>query len=229
MPGFAATDLFSVGAEASPQTSTTSETRERSLTLAADGDKACESSAYNVTTEYTADYQSCSTGSIVATLGTFLSTFGAVQDSKIITGIEITLSNKAYPSFSITGHNHASNPHTSGERDFDASVSIPAQIGTGITMPMLATTKQISIAATSDVTGATFSIALEHMDTEGADGNHFDGQNRTCRVEASLTGIGVEGDVTWAADWIVDDNSDTDSNQESDTFTTSAHMYIDAN
>jgi len=227
MPGYAATDLFSVGAEASPQTSTTSETRERSLTLAANGDKACESSAYNVTTEYTADYESCSTGSIVATLGTLLSTFGAVASSKLVTGIEITLSNKAYPSFSITGHNHAVNAHTSGERTFDASAAIPAQIGTGITMPMLATTKQISIA-TSTVTGATFSVTLEHMDTEGADGDHFDGENRTCRVEASISGIGNEGDVTWGADWIVDDNSDTDSNQESDTFTTSAHMYIDA-
>jgi len=229
MPGFAATDLFAIGVNASVQSSRTSETRERSETLSSIGDIACESDAYNITTEYSADYEVCSGNTVVAALGAALTAFGAVKDSKLITAVEVSLSNKAHPSFSITGHNHAVAPHTTGERDYDVSLAIAAQDGSGITMPMMVGNKQISVGVNSSVTDVTFSVELQHMETEGADGNHFDGENRTCRVDVSITGIGVENDITFGSDWAVDDNENTDSNQDSDQFTTGAHLYVDAN
>ena len=238
MPGYVATDHFAMtAAEFSVQSSSTRETREYAMAMAADGDVACESSAFNVTTEYSADYKHCGTNNtllvdaasvVTSPTGGIFAKFGAVADSKLITGIELSFDNKSLPALSITGHNHTNNAHAGTfERQFDVSGCIPAAQGYGV--PTLGTGDYaITIAATSAFTGATYSIACEHMDTEDEGGDHFNGQNRTCRVDVTVEGIGVQGDVTLGANWIEDDNEDGDSNEGTDTFSVAAHLYVDA-
>jgi len=233
MPGYAATDIFSLGANFSPQSSSTRETREFAQVLAADGDLACESSGFNVTTEYTGEYGHCGgSNGVVTDLGTVLSQFGGVEDSKIVTGVDIVMDNKSHPTVTVTGHNHANNAHAGSERTYDVAGKIGDQQGVGITLATFAagslTNSSITPANNTAITRITYSVSCEHMDTEDETGDHHDGQNRTCRIDLTVEGIGTEADITLGSDWATDDTEDSDANDASDTFSVTAHQYVDA-
>lgn len=229
MPGYEATDLFGLGSNFSIQSSSTRETRERAMSLKANGDVACESGEFNVTFEYENVAEHCgATAGTRSDLGAKLTGFGGVFDSKVLTSLEHTLNNKAIPSLTLQGHQHEENAHTTGLRVYDVSALFPDGQGHGVDLSSLTADNAITISANGSFTGATFTASLEHMDSEGADGDHFDGQNRTCKVEVRLEGLGAKSTVTLGANWILDDEEDSDSNQESDTFSITAHQYVNA-
>ena len=222
---FQASDLFAMPAQFKEQRSSTTVTRERDINLDADGDVSCESEAFNLTTNYSNDFQYC--GSALSTdAGVFLSTFGEVQDSKAVTGASIDFSNKEQPSVSVEGHNHAVAAHDTSPalRTYNISTIIPAAGGVGV--PTIA---GVTVAATNAIQSAGFSIAVEHMDTENADGDHFAGQNRTCRVDLNLSGVGPASGITIAGTWKIDDLGDEDGNTDPDSFSISCHQYVAKN
>ena len=238
---FAATDLFSLGSDFSPQTSNTrGDGGQRAVVLAADGDMACESAAFDVITEYTAEYSHCGSSNGVTTdlnavttapTGGPLAKFGCVMATALLTDIELSFSNNDFPSIRLTGHIHAANNHAgTDERQFNIGGICPNQQGLGISFLPFDNSgaNEVSIAATSTVAEIVYSASLTHMESVGASGNHFRGQNRTCIVTIRLSGIGVQGDVTLGSNWISEDNEDADSNQDDDTFNLTAHQYIDA-
>ena len=225
---FQSSDLFALGGDFHAQTSSTTVTRERDTNLASDGDVACESDAFNVTTNYSAEYEFC--GSDLETgLGTFLNAFGGVEDSKLVTGLDIDFNNKEYPSVSIEGHNHAQNPHTSGSAnirkfDLEAALTLGLTVG-GVGVPAIS---GITVGAANAINAATISASFEHMDVEDETGDHFDGQNRTCRVDLTISGIGPASGITVAGNWIIDDLGDEDGNSDPDSFNITCHQFVDA-
>ena len=244
MPGYVASDLLGVEAiDAAflPQSSRTTRSRTRSQTLDSLGDHSCFGTAHNHMVTVSTVYEHCGglTG-VVSDLAAILSDFGGVSNTYMITQVSIELRPEAPPLVTVEGHNHSAsgsnwttthaNNHSGSERSFDvaAAVCIPDQIGSGITMPMNLTTQAISITAAGDVTGATFTVSLEHMDTLGSTGEIFDGQNRTCKVALTLSGVGAVSTLTIGAAWQEDDNEDGDSNQESDTFSVDLYQFVDA-
>lgn len=224
---FESTNLFALGADFHAQTSSTTVTRERDTNLASDGDVACESDAFNVQTNYSAEYKYCGTD-LNTDLGTFLTAYGDVEDSKLVTGLSIDFNNKEYPSISVEGHNHAVNPHTNASvnlRLFD--IGTPLAIGAigGVGVPAIT---GITVAATNAINSATISASHEHMDVEGPSGDHFDGQNRTCRVDLTISGIGPASGITVGGLWIIDDLGDEDGNSDPDSFNITCHQFVDA-
>ena len=236
---FTATDLFLLGSPFSVQSSSTrGDGGERAQVLAADGDVACESAAFNVGTEYSAEYQHCGTANDINTdldavvtvpVGGPLEKFGCYMNSQaLLTELELTMSNKDYPTLRLTGHDHAVNPHTGSDvRTFEIGDLIPAVQGIGIPT-LLSADNLISFAATSTPTEVVMTASLQHMESEKADGDHFRGQNRTCMIEVRVSGVGTQADVTFASNWKTGENDDGDSNQEDDTFSISAHQFIAA-
>jgi len=228
-----ATDILNLGAEFSSQSSSTIvDQSTRPEVTAADGDNACVSDPKNIITRYPYNYQHCGTTNGIKTdLGVVLTTFGEVVDSKFIDTLSLAFSNAGYPVLSGSAHNHASNPHTTGNlATFNVAPAIPDGQGVGVPVTDMAAlaTYAITFAATSKPSSATYDIAVRnHVDDLGAEGDHFQGQNSGCRVGVSITGFGVSGDVTFGAAWFVDSNENSDSNTESDQFTVSAYTYID--
>lgn len=226
---FGATDLFAMGANFDVQSSTTRRRRESAISKAADGDVACETSDINLGYDYEATYDHCGGGSGIKTnLGTKLTTFGNVFDSKLITQIVVTLDNKNHATVQVTGHQHDDNAHTGTERQFDVSALFPDQTGIGISMPLFLTNDAISIAATTTVQTATFTAEFDHQDIEGATGDHFSGENMTCKVTLVLEGKGTESDLTIGSNWVIDEQEDSDDNTDPDSFSVTLHQYVDA-
>ena len=237
---FAATDLFSFGAQFNVQNSrAAADGGERPMSLASDGDVACVGTAKNIITESEAEYEHCGgvahdivtdlNAVTTAPVGGVLAVFGSVLNSILLTSLEITLNNKSNPSIRATGHQHPTNAHAgTDERQFAVTSLVAAQNGQGITMPMLSSDDEISVAATSTVTEVVITISLEHMESEQADGDHFRGQNRTCQVRYRISGIGTEDDITLGANWYEDTSEDADSNSDDDTFSIEAYQYVDA-
>ena len=63
---FEASELFGLNSNFKPQRSTTTVTRERAINLSNIGDVACESDAFNVTTNYTGEYEYCGSAFILS-------------------------------------------------------------------------------------------------------------------------------------------------------------------
>jgi hypothetical protein len=230
---FESTDLFdfsTLDAGFHPQTSSTSISRERDMNLANDGDVACESAEFNVITAYSCEYKFCEpavAAGLREALATVLTQFGDIRDSKAITSIELSFNNKEYPTLSIEGHNHAVNPHlTDYGREFDVSTIVLPATFSGVGIPAI---PDVTVAANNAIQSATISISMEHMEVEGSTGDHFASQNRTCRVDLSLSGVGPDSGITYTAStWVKDDESSEDANTDPDSFSISVHRYVDA-
>jgi len=221
---FGASDLFALPAAFNEQNSSTTVTRERDVNLDASGDLACESAEFNVTTNYSSTYQYCGTTLVTDALTEKVFTeFGDVLDSKLVDSIEVSFGNKTQPEITISGHNHSVNPHLLDTlRHFDISAIVPDAGGVGV--PAVT---GVTVAATNAPQSASISAAFEHMDVEGADGDHFGGENRTCIVTLSMSGVGPASGITLASPWVADDVGDEDANTDPDSFSIAAHQYVD--
>ena len=227
--GYTASNLFDLPSQFNPQRSTTRVTRERDLNLSSIGDVACESDPFNITTTYTCDYEYCGTALVTDlaahTNADLLTEFGNVRDSKLVDSGEFTFGNKIQPEISLAGHNHAVEPHlVDVQRNFDISGIIPDAGGVGV--PAIT---GITVAATNAVHSAVFSVSHEHMDTEDGSGDHFSGENRTCLVSLTLSGVGPASGITVGGDWKIDEPEDEDGNTDPDAFSVTCHQYVDAN
>ena len=217
-----ASDLFAAHANFKEQSSSDDDLQDYSQVADANGDVGggCEDDGSNKRNEYSNQFGYCGTD-IVSDAGTLLTTFGEVADSKVITQIVISFTQTEQPTLAITGHNHDNNPHAAQE-NFDVSSIIPGSTG-GIGVPA------IFADGGSDSTpiSATLTIALEHVDANDADNEHWVGNNRNCRVDAVIEYTGVPTLTTTG--WKVDSEVSGDSNSEFDTFAITAHKYFTRN
>lgn len=221
--GYETTDIFSLGTDFSPQTTTTTTTRTLVETLAADGDVACTPD-HDARTEISAEYKVCSKdvgGGVTTLLDTKLSQFGGLIGGYVVSEIEVEYSNTDLPTVRISGWVSDTNTPVANARVVDVSALFPNQNGIGITAPSGFTVND------AQITSLTMTATLELMENLGADGEYFEHQNRTFKVKAAVSGIGEYGEIVLTDDWIFEDKDNTDSNSESDTFSINCYQNVD--
>lgn len=215
-----ATNLFNLGAYFHTRASTSTPFKTFNLVLGATGDRAC-SQEYDTGINYNQVAGYCnSSPNIVTDLGTFLTTLGAVQNSILPTSIQIEFAAGVAAIVTIDGHQHDTNPHTTGLQTWNVSDVIPASSGIGV--PTL-------ITVTGDVspTRATVTFSFDHKDVPGATGVHFAGENITGKCTISIDYIGQPASVT-AGDWLNIIQTNSDSNMDQDTANITAEQYFTA-
>jgi len=216
--GMEASDLFSLGANFNPQSSSTSTLKDWPNALDSVGNNECET-GINERSEYSTPYVYCNASpNIVTDLGTMFTAFGGVADSKAVTGLTVGFAAGSYATVDVEGHNHAVNEHVT-QKGADISTVIPAVAGFGVPAIFVDT------GTNSTPISATVTASLNHQDREGADGEHWVGDNTTVQVVVTIDYIGTPTLATTG--WSIDSQGATDGNQEFDGFSITAHKFFD--
>lgn len=225
-----ASDLFALGANFHEQGSSSPATRDAANVLDSVGNVQCEN-MINARTDYTNSFAYCNAVPDIKTdLGTHLTTFGDVFDSKIITQLVINFPGPGQQAtVDVTGHNHDDNAHATGllVGRADVSAAVPASSGLGV--PNFGLTLGVNATPVS----ATVTFTMNHVEREETTGDHWVGKNITPRAELSLEILGLPTSQTVAAiesdltGWTVDTNGPSDANQDFDTFAITAHRHFD--
>jgi len=218
-PTILAVDYFGAGANFHAQNSNTEELKEFDFVIGPEGNYKC-SSEFDDGDGYSSTYRYCNgTPDIDTDLGTLLSQFGAVADSKAVTGLRVEFEAGISATVSIEGHQHDTNPHIT-LRDADCSGIIPGSSGVGV--PTL-----ITVSGTVSPVRASVEFSLNHVDKAGADGSHFHGQNMG-PVRVAIT-VEYEGQVsgTTAGNWLNIKVAKSDDNQDTPTSTVTAEQFVD--
>lgn len=220
-PTITAQDYFAAPAAFHAQNSNTEETKSQAVVVAANGDYAC-SREFDDGDAYMSEYKYCNAVPDIDTdMTTWVTTFGDVFDSKVMTELRVHFEAGEPATGTIDGHQHDANPHVDAALDtFDCSGIIPASSGVGV--PTL-----ITVAGTVSPVSADLTINANHVDKPGADGSHFHGQNvGPCKVSLSVQ---YEGQVsgTTAGNWLNIIVTKSDDNQDTPTSTVTCEQYVD--
>lgn len=217
-----ASDLLALGANFKEQGSSDDDREDFAQVADADGDVAggCNTSAENKRNEYSNDFGYCGTD-IVSDLGTMLTAFGEVVDSKAVTELTITFSQERQPELSFVMHNHDDNAHAALD-NFDLSDAIPASTG-GVGCPDIWSNADTDSSPTS----VTVRMAVEHVDAQDKDNKHWVGASKNARVDVTAEYIGTPSLTT--TNWSVESEVDSDSNSEFDKTTVNAFRYYARN
>ena len=167
------------------------------------------SKLFNTKTDYSGSYE-CNndTNTLPTIIGALVGT------TAILTGINITTSNKAAAKMDLSAHNHATVAHTNTLLQAVHGITVSKFWG-GIDF----------LGGTGDtgatVVSGTISIACQHQDVEDEDGDHCAGQNNGCMITATTVWQGI---VTTAAEagWDVTANDVATSNTGVKTTTITA-------
>lgn len=240
-----ASNLFSLHANFKTTASTTSAPLTNAAANDEKGNVSCQRNIADMT-NYTQNAVYCG-ADFVADLGTFLTKFGDVQGSKVVTALNINMTAAGYVTVDITGHNHGANAHAAGltmgyadVSDFlphNAAVVSPAHAAEpfyawdGFGVPNFG----IDLGDASP-SSASVSFSIDHKDAQDEAGAHLVGKNITPRCELKMDFVGVPASDTAAkleTDFgahigdmltpLVDSVDSSDSNADFDTFSFTAH------
>lgn len=234
-----ASNLFGLNANFKTQSSSTSEPRANAYALDESGNVSCQRNITDILNySQTASY--CGSD-FVGDLGTFLTQFGDVQNSKLVTGISISMNAGQYATITVDGHNHAgARAHAAGlsvgyadVSDFlphEATESFVAWNGFGV--PDFG----MSLGDDASPISATVNFSMNHIDQTGEDGTHLVGKNITPRCELTMefsgiptsTSVGlIETDLRANTNAMltpyVDSIDSNDSNSSFDSFAFTCH------
>jgi len=221
VPTIASTNFFSLAATFGVKEAELTPYQDFAPRFDADGNYLC-SQEYNGGNRYrnVADFCGGATPDIVAQLATILTTFGDVENSKLITQVEIGFEAGVGAEVTINGHDHTANTHVDATlRTADVSGVIPALSGVGV--PGL-----ITVTGTVSPSAATVNFEMEHVDKPGADGTHFEGQNMRCHVTLSVDYAGQPSGVT-DGNWLNIILVKSNPNDDTPTATLTAEQWID--
>jgi len=233
-----ASNLFGFPADFNTTDSSTSIKRTNVQALDELGNVACQRSV-GEQNEYSQTVNYCGTG-FVTSMGTFLTKFGDVQNSKIVTGLTINMTAAGYVTVQATGHNHGTNAHAAGVTVGYSDVSnfLPHEA----TEPFVAwngfgvPTFGVTVGSAASPSSATVTFTMDHKDANDQNGDHLVGKNTTpkCELKMDFEGIPTSNTATLLeADFgvmtndmfvpIVDSTDSSDSNSKFDTFSFTAH------
>lgn len=221
VPVIEATNFFSLPAAFGIKGADTTGFQTFAPVFDANGNYLC-SQEFDLGDNYTNEADYCGGGSpdIVASLATFLTAFGDVEGSGLVTQNAITFTAGESASIALEGHQHDTEVHVAGTlRTADVSGIIPA--GSGVGVPEL-----IVVTGTVSPVNATVTFEMEHVDKVGADGVHFAGQNMRCHVTLSAD---YEGTLTGftAGDWLNVIIAKSNPNDDTPTSTLTAEQWVD--
>lgn len=218
----AASDLFSLGGNFHAQRSTTEHVQTSTPTLDSAGNEQCETMVGGMT-NYECEYEYCNAIPAIGTdLSTFLTAFGGVSNSKIVTRLEIGFSAGKNATVKITGHNHDANAHSTGTGAANVSAAVPSGAGFGVP-----TFTGVTLGTVSTPIEATLVFEMNHVDRDGSAGTHFVGKNITPKATVSVKYQGVPTTAQPMTDWTTDTYGSGDANTDFDTYTVTAHRWFD--
>ena len=203
-----ATDLFSLGAQFNPQSSSSMDRKDRATALDEKGNVNCESMTNN-SDEYSVEYTYCGTD-IKGDLGTLLTAFGNPSNSKLVTGIDISFQAGQQPTVSVRGVQYPST--ISSIQNADVSAAVPASAG-GVTVPDLTGN---TMGTDASPISLSISLSLNHVTAVGADGEVFTAENITFTAEADVEYLGVPTSYDAPTGWTTDEYGESDSNNDLD-------------
>lgn len=233
-----ASNLFSLHANFKTTASTTGAPLTNASAMDEKGNVACQRNIADMT-NYTQNAVYCGSD-FIADLGTFLTKFGDVQGSKVVTALNINMTAAGYVTVDITGHNHGTNAHAAGLTMGYSDVSdfLPHEVGEafvawdGFGVPDFG----ITLGDNASPVSASVSFSMDHKDVNDEAGAHLVGKNITPRCELKMDFAGIPTSNTAAlleADFggntsdmlvpLVDSVDSSDSNSDFDTFAFTAH------
>lgn len=215
---FTASDLFSLGSNFIAQSSNDVDTNSYAQINKADGDNNSESNAFDLRNEYTCVYRwSAATG-----LGAALPDVGSVTGTKLVTQVQIDMSNDDFPTITITGHQHDAATHTSQN-----VYALPSAMQTLITGAFGAYDIFVKDSSTAACQSETLTFSAEHIDALDCSGAHFAGHTFRGMMTGSATHVGaVTGVATTNGAFVIDTQDSTTSNEGFVTTVTNAHAFI---
>lgn len=137
---------------------------------------------------------------------TIPASIGALVNSLILTGINITTSGEGYAQMALSGHNHAENSHGGSPALRTAVHGIAVAKAFGCTDFLGGTAGDNASPIDSSV-----NIQCDHVDQNDSDGDHLVGENHNFRIEAKTTWAGVPS-VAAAEGWDITVTSTVDEN-----------------
>jgi hypothetical protein len=241
-----ASNLFGMNAAFKSTNSTTSVKTTNVQAMDERGNVACQRNV-GEQTDFTQSAVYCGSD-FVGDLAAFLTQFGNVQDSKIITGLTINMTAAGYVTVEVTGHNHGENAHAAGLSIGYADVSDflphaaavveppksaePFYAWNGFGVPDFG----ITLGSNASPASATVSFTMNHIDTNDENGDHLVGKNTNprCELKMDFEGIPTSNTATLIeADFaalagdmlnaLVDNADKSDANSAFDTFSFTAH------
>lgn len=158
--------------DANPATST-----QLARTLNETGDEAA-SQLFDTKTDITQTFKAAVAGAV-----TLPAAIGALLGGYILTGINISTTWNDFATIVLSGHNHAVNPHANTLRQAAHGITLTA--GFGATAFLGAT------AGPAVLQSSTCNITIQHVDKNGATGDHAAGQNYDCVITVTETWQGT--------------------------------------
>jgi len=222
--GFQASNLFAVNSNFHEQSSSSIDNETIATILDEVGNNECVTGNLDTTTQYSNEFSYCNAvPDLKGDIGTLLTQFGDVFDSKKVDSVTINFTAGEYATVSVSGHQHAENAHTSALADGYADVSavIPASAGFGV--PTFA--GQVAGANASPVS-ASVTFSCNHVDRVDEGGDHFVGNSITFQCEISVEWIG-EPTTPESTGFTTQTKGGNDSNQDYDGYTYTAIRWFD--
>jgi hypothetical protein len=121
-----------------------------------------------------------------------------------------------WPTITVTGHNHATNPHAACAEYTPSLDEILCGFGCAEIFA--------NAGAASSIVSYTYTIAVEHKDVNGKDGNHLAGDNAGCMETVQAQYYGVPTLTTTG--WVVTASTPADSNADFDVVNITASKAL---
>jgi hypothetical protein len=224
-PIITATDYFDLDASLIPQRSSENTTETSVAVLGPTGNIECETTGLATQTKYESVYKYCGGGSpdIATALGTALTAFGGVVESKVLNELAIRFAQGVEAEVTAGGIQFAENAITAINAA-NVAAAVPANAGfgvptlTGVTLGDDATPSSLELRFSCQTV-----TAMNHA------GNHFASQNIRFRAEATAEYVGIPTSFTTVTNWITDDYTESDDVEDFQSASWAGHRYFDVN
>lgn len=211
--GIDATDIFSLGGDFCPQSSTNDTQKTRASAKGGDGDEVAYA-AHDTKNSVSVTYLYKAASGNIAVTSLFI---GKVTGGYHIDQVAVAYSNNGWPQVTVTGHNHGTAAHVdAGMVEIKPTVTLAAGFG--------CVDLFTNGAATSSCISATYTLSAEHTDVLGKTGEHVAGDNHGGMETVAATYYGTPTLTTTG--WVVTSSNASDSNADFDQVAVSATKAV---
>lgn len=186
------------------------------------GDVLSESNAFNLRSEFTAEYISTVIDPAGATENIKLGGVGyatAAADKVVVTSVAVTQSAGQFARLRITYHRHSGQDSTKAHATREVTVALPT-CGFGVI-----TTPHLDGAIADEVTSCEWSATVEHADALDKSGAFLRGASYNLRYEGSAEGTFDTAAPSVASGWNQDASELREGNTTHKTFSIRAHKH----
>jgi hypothetical protein len=194
-----ATDIFSLGAGFNAQSSSTNNARDIVEVLGASGDIACLT-PFNTVVTTSAEYEVCGSQTLSISLGD-------VVGGYIVNSVELSHSAGSAPTVSIEGI------------AFDGGETVNSNAYAISQAVNIASVSGLMGVASTEATEISYRWECEVTQSMGSDGQVSYAVSRTPKLTYTESGIGTLSSAPSITDYTLESYENSDSNQETDTYT----------